>query len=335
MKLIVVAEVVGRKALHRYGHPIRFKVTEDTISNKVSFILNKWEKTGRDTTTYKAIYSINKFRILRAKERDVINTFVMAVDDNCEKVYKFCSIQGSRIPLSSFNEKFNELGLYLNYNMTEREDRESVKMLFDHKGIDILNSIFEYYGTISDSIYEQFIANHFDLLLEQYLDHAHIATMSSLIWTCIDKKLIYNYLNNKKSKLSQKTVTNIIDILHSAIFLERINIVLSRVPLIRKSNSTISINEYEEQLKRKQDAEVCDVLNTIFTFFDKYLNNYYIECDRQTAELENFFTAVYYLMGKPDLPNSENLNYIKRLTYHSLALVNRDSFNAASSEFVN
>ena len=95
MKLVIVAEVIGRDALHRYGHPLKVAKAEELIDNRGRYIINRWKSLpNKDITQYKAIYSANKYRLLTNRKCDVVSSRLMVVDDNLENVYKYCSIVG-------------------------------------------------------------------------------------------------------------------------------------------------------------------------------------------------------------------------------------------------
>ena len=330
MKLIIVAEVIGREALHRYGHPIKFIKTDNLTSNKGKIILEKWKNDDKkDTRIFKAIYSSNKYRILKSIKKDVITTRLMVVDDDYEKVYKFCSINGSSILLNEFDEKFADLGLTLKKEMTKKEDRDSIVMLFDYKRINVLSYLFDFFGSIHEDVYDQFIKNHFDILIENYLDHGKISTMSSLIWNVTERGLIYKYIETK-NYISSNVIYNIVDILYHAVFVERINIfnISTDVnPRFRFYSSYRFNCKNQEEADKKEYDTICNIFSIMFNFFERYFKSEYLMYDRESCAIEDFFVVSYFLMGKPEFKNSDKL--IKDCGYN-LSSIGDEPFTAAA-----
>ena len=330
MKLIIVAEVVGREALHRYGHPIKFKLNTCKLTGRANYVIRKWSNNPeKDTRDFKAIYSPNKYRLLKTNKLDVITSMLMVVDDEYKNVYKFCTINGSSIRTEEFNDKFKDLGLTLKTEMTKKEDRDAVMMMFDYKKIDTLSSIFSYLGTIYEDVYEQFVKNHLDLLIEHYLDHGRIKTLISLLWCIMEKGLLYDYIKTDK-KLSYKAVANVTDILYTSIFKEHINIL--NVRYRKTSRFKLIANPNYGDIDKEQDEFILDIFSSVFKFFDRYFVSEYISYDHIACAVEDFFVSAYFLAGKPELPNLDKLRNIEKMTNcHSLTVADFNSFDTAAS----
>lgn len=344
MKIILVAHSISRQNLHLYGHPIRFikKDINDVLYGVRMRVQKLKSLNKKDLDVYKAIYPANKYRVIKTSKLDIFTRFIMVVDDECKEVYKYVCIDNN-IELKSFNDKFEDIGLKLKTDMTKKEEVSAIRMLINYEHFNLFEHIFNFYGAVTETAYNQFVRYHFDLLIEQYLTPNQIRTLTSFMWCSIDKGLLFEYISRKCNIMSKNAVINVITILYHAIFTEHISVFPAKHTILRRKNQRVNsaiaglssygfygsftngVNDniiYEEIRK-----ESINIIKIMFKFIDRNFRVIIGSSNEDIIDIEDYFVGAYYLLGKPDLNDKSLDNYLKNIR-RNLELMNHSSLTS-------